>query len=136
MVNNIRYPKHLTSDSTLTEAPEESELVWIGSSSHFLMLRDKPEALENSKIILRVFYSIDLSFEKMDVLSANCLILNSLLKIVIPCMTLELLISNVNSCVASIKSFGEMGHSCRIPHNTINLGVIPGFRETELLMSM
>lgn len=53
---DIVSPKYLTSHSTLIEAIEESELEWIESSSHFLMLRDEPDALEKIEIALSFIY--------------------------------------------------------------------------------
>lgn len=51
-------------------------------------------------------------------------------------MSLEFLISKINNGVANKKSFGEIGQPWRIPRNTVNLGVIPGFKETEVLVSL
>ncbi len=53
---------------------------------------------------------MDLSLKKMDVSSTNGLILNSLLKMVIPLISVVFLMRTAGSCVAKIKSFVEMGH--------------------------
>ena len=64
-------PRYFTSDLTSIEERMESVEKWMGSSSHFLTLRVNPEALEKIEIDLRATSTMNLSFKRSAVSSAN-----------------------------------------------------------------
>ena len=101
-------------------------------SSHFLMLRYRPDALEKDCITLIDMGIWLASFRKSVVSSASWLIIISLPAMEIPCTGL-LFKEFARSWVINKNRYGEIGQPCLIPLFNSNLGEVPYFNLIELL---